>query len=142
MLLDIVEAGVTPNHRTGFMLRLIHDFAVIRSIQLGHGNKGSPQRVGCVAGTKKPSKAKSAMEGMPGMENMADMPGMKASTPKQPSKSMPPMGNMKDMPGMGKGQAMPAMGTRPGMSMPANPMDKFRFEDNNPARNKAKNDKQ
>jgi hypothetical protein len=49
---------------------------------------------------------------------------------------------MKDMPGMEKGQAMPATGTMPGMSMPANPMDKFRFEDNNPGRNKPKTDKQ
>ena len=91
------------------------------------------------AGAKKPAKTQAGMEGM---GFMADMPGMKASTPKQPSKSMPPMGNMKDMPGMEKGQAMPAMGTMPGMSMPANPLDKFRFEDNNPARNKANNDKQ
>ncbi|MFC7670642.1 hypothetical protein ACFQT0_27125 [Hymenobacter humi] len=82
------------------------------------------------------------MEGMPGMGNMADMPGKKTSTPKQPSQSMPPMENMKDMPGMEKGQAMPAMGSMPGMSMPANPMDKFRFEDNNPARNKPKPAKQ
>ncbi|GAB3323565.1 hypothetical protein GCM10027511_32680 [Hymenobacter humi] len=94
------------------------------------------------AGAKKPTKAKSAMEGMPGMGNMADMPGKKTSTPKQPSQSMPPMENMKDMPGMEKGQAMPAMGSMPGMSMPANPMDKFRFEDNNPARNKPKPAKQ
>ena len=91
------------------------------------------------SGAKKQAKTQAGMEGM---GSMGDMPGMKASAPKQPSKSMPPMGNMKDMPGMEKGQAMPAMGTMPGMSMPANPMDKFRFEDNNPARNKAKNDKQ
>lgn len=87
-------------------------------------------------------KATTTQAGMEGMGTMADMPGMKASPPKQPNKAIPPMGNMKDMPGMEKGQAMPAMGTMPGMSMPTNPMDKFRFEDNNPARNKAKNDKQ
>ena len=91
------------------------------------------------AGAKKPAKAQSGNTGMPGMGTMADMPGMPAPAPKQ---SMPAMGNMKEMPGMEKGQKMPAMGTMPGMSMPANPMDKFRFEDNNPARNKPKNAKQ
>ena len=94
------------------------------------------------AGPKKPAKGKSEMEGMSGMGNMADMPGMEAPNPKQPSQNKPPMGNMKDMPGMKKGQVMPAMSTIPGMSMPASPMDKFRFEDNNPARNKPRTDKQ
>ena len=94
------------------------------------------------AGPKKPAKGKSEMEGMSGMGNMADMPGMESPNPKQPSQNKPPMGNMNDMPGMKKGQAMPAMGTMPGMSMPASPMDKFRFEDNNPARNKPKPAKQ
>ncbi|RSK38854.1 DUF2231 domain-containing protein [Hymenobacter perfusus] len=91
------------------------------------------------AGTKKPAKAQSGMEGM---GTMADMPGMKASSTKQPGQATPAMGNMKDMPGMEKSQQMPAMGTMPGMSMPANPMDKFRFEDNNPARNKPQKAKQ
>ena len=113
-----------------------------KQMQAMPGMENMPGMNKPAAGTKKPSKAKAGMEGMPGMDNMADMPGMKSSTPKQPSKSMPPMENMKDMPGMGKGQAMPATGTMPGMSMPGNPMDKFRFEDNNPARNKARNDKQ
>ena len=94
------------------------------------------------AGTKKPNKAKSEMGGMPGMDNMAAMPGIKASTPKQPNQAGQMMGKMKDMPGMAKGQAMPSTGSMPGMSTPANPMDKFRFEDNNPARNKPKNAKQ
>ena len=94
------------------------------------------------AGPKKPAKGKSEMEGMSGMGNMADMPGMEAPNPKQLSQNKPPMSNMNDMPGMKKGRVMPAMGTIPGMSMPASPMDKFRFEDNNPARNKPKNDKQ
>ena len=93
-------------------------------------------------GAKKPAKGNSGMEGMSGMGNMADMPGMKAPSPKQPNQARPPMGNMQDMPGMEKGQAMPAMGPMPGMSMPASPMDKFRFEDNNPARNNPKTDKQ
>lgn len=93
------------------------------------------------AGAKKPSKNKSGREGISGMGNIADMPGMKASAPKQASQPMPAMGNTKVMPGMEKGQAMPTTGTMPGMNMPANPMDKFRFEDNNPARNKPKTDK-
>ncbi len=91
------------------------------------------------AGAKKPAKAQSGNTGMSGMGTMADMPGMQAPAPKQ---SMPALGKMKDMPGMEKGQKMPAMSNMPGMSMPANPMDKFRFEDNNPARNKPKNAKQ
>jgi uncharacterized membrane protein len=94
------------------------------------------------AGARMPAKAKSGSEGMSGMGNMADMPGMKTASPKKSAQPMPAMGNMKDMPSMEKGQAMPATGTMPGMSMPANPMDKFRFEDNNPARNKPRTDKQ
>jgi uncharacterized membrane protein len=67
---------------------------------------------------------------MKGMEGMGNMPGMSDAGPaKQPANSE--MGAMKGMPGMDKGQAMP------GMSMP-NPMDKYRFEDNNPARDKPK----
>ncbi|MCA8833319.1 DUF2231 domain-containing protein [Hymenobacter pini] len=90
------------------------------------------------AGAKKPAKAKGGMEGMEGMGNMADMPGMKAPAPQQPSQAMPAMGNM---PGMETGQAMPNAGAMPGMRMPSSPLDKFRFEDNNPARNKPKHDK-
>jgi uncharacterized membrane protein len=72
---------------------------------------------------------------MKGMSGMGNMPGMNQSGGgKQPASS--DMGAMKGMPSMEKGQAMP------GMSMPASPMDKFRFEDNNPARNKPKTDKQ
>ncbi|OGX86489.1 DUF2231 domain-containing protein [Hymenobacter glacialis] len=95
-----------------------------------------PGRNKPAAGAKKPAKDKSGMEGM---GNMTDMPGMPAPSPRQPTQARPPMGNMQDMPGMEKGQAMPTM---PGMSMPANPMDRFRFEDNNPARNQPKTDKQ
>ncbi|WP_139926207.1 DUF2231 domain-containing protein [Hymenobacter sp. DG01] len=87
------------------------------------------------SGAKKPAKAPS---GMAGMGTMADMPGMKAPGSKQPKQATPPMDNMSDMPGMEKGQPMPAMGPMPGMRMPTNPLDKFRFEDNNPARNKPK----
>ncbi|UOR07699.1 hypothetical protein MUN82_21930 (plasmid) [Hymenobacter aerilatus] len=76
------------------------------------------------AGAKKPGKAQAGMEGM------ADMPGMKMPVA-QPA---PAPGNMADMPGMEKGQVMPATGSMPRMQMP-NPLDKFRFKDNNPARN-------
>ena len=60
------------------------------------------------------------MQGMSGMEGMGDMPGTKA----------PASGKQPPAPEMG---AMPGMGTMPGMTMPS-PMDKYRFEDNNPAR--------
>lgn len=75
------------------------------------------------AGAKKPGKAPSGMEGM------ANMPGMKSAPAAQPAP-----GNMADMPGMDKSPAKPATGSMPGMTMP-NPLDKFRFQDNNPARN-------
>jgi uncharacterized membrane protein len=82
------------------------------------GMKGQP------ALAKKPSRTQ------PGMADMPDMPGMKSSPAAQPT---PAMGNMANMPGMGKGQATPATGSMPDMAMP-NPLDKFRFKDNNPAR--------
>ncbi|TYZ07211.1 hypothetical protein FY528_15450 [Hymenobacter lutimineralis] len=85
------------------------------------------------AGAKKPATTQPGMEGMGAMGNM---PGMQAPSPKQPKQTMPPMDNMRNMPGMEKDQAMPQM------SMPTNPMDKFRFEDNNPARSKPKPAKQ
>ena len=78
------------------------------------GMKGQP------AGAKRPSRTQ---------QNIADMPDM----PDMKSAPAPPMGNMADMPGMGKDQATPATGSMPGMAMP-NPLDKFRFKDNNPAR--------
>ena len=70
---------------------------------------------------------------MKGVGNMPDMPGMAMPNEQKPTPGAPPMGDMKNMPGMEKGQAMP------GMSMP-NPMDKYRFEDNNPAREQPKKD--
>jgi uncharacterized membrane protein len=82
------------------------------------GMKGQP------AGTRNPSRPQ------PGMADMPNMPGIKSSPAAPPA---PTMGNMADMPGMGKGQATPATGSMPGMAMP-NPLDKFRFKDNNPAR--------
>jgi len=83
---------------------------------------------------KQPAGAKKQrpMKGMSGMEGMGNMPGMNdVGKGQQPASSE--MGAMKGMPGMEKGQAMP------GMSMP-NPMSKYRFEDNNPARDKPKKD--
>lgn len=73
------------------------------------------------AATKKRANAASGMPGMEGMGPMGNMPGMKPQANKPPQQPTPAMGNMQDM---------------PGMSMPASPLDKFRFEDNNPARNK------
>lgn len=97
------------------------------------GMENMPGMSQAKSGAKKPATTRPGMEGMGAM---GDMPGMKAPSQKQPKQSMPAMDNMSNMPGMEKGQAMP------GMSMPANPMDKFRFEDNNPARNKPKPAKQ
>jgi uncharacterized membrane protein len=83
---------------------------------------------------KQPAGAKkqTPMKGMSGMEGMGSMPGMNNSGKSQPPASLE-MGAMNGMPGMDKGQAMP------GTSMP-NPMDKYRFEDNNPSRDKPKKD--
>jgi uncharacterized membrane protein len=89
----------------------------------GMGNM--PGMKGQSAESKKPDKTH------PGMKGMANMPGMKSLPAAQPA---PTMGNMADMPGMSTNQATPATGSMPGMAMP-NPLDKFRFKDNNPARN-------
>ena len=88
------------------------------------------------AGRKKPAKATPAMSDM---GNMSDMPGMAMPSGQKPKPNAPPMNDVKNMPGMEKGQAMPGMGSMPGMNMP-NPMDKYRFEDNNPAREQPKKD--
>jgi uncharacterized membrane protein len=76
------------------------------------------------------------MKDMPGMEkmkNMKDMPGM--DTMKN-MKGMDNMKDMKDMPGMDSTMKMDDMKN---MNMPMkNPMDTFRFPDNNPARKKVK----
>ncbi len=90
------------------------------------------------ASKKKPSKATSGMSDM-GMGNMSDMSGMAMPGSSKPKPSALPAGDMKKMPGMEKGQDMPGMGSMPGMSMP-NSMDKYRFEDNNPAREQPKKD--
>ena len=80
------------------------------------------------AGTKQPRRTAPAMKGVGNMENM---PGMSMPGPKKSAPNAPPMGDMKNMPGMNKDRTMP------GMAMP-NTMDKYRFEDNNPAREKPK----
>ena len=77
-----------------------------------------------------PARAKKPSKTQPGMADMPDRPSLKSSPAAPPA---PSMGNMADMPGMGKDQATPATGSMPGMTMP-NPLDKFRFQDNNPAR--------
>ncbi len=79
---------------------------------------------------KQPAGAKKQppMKGMSGMEGMGNMPGMKNDAGKDQPPAISDMGAMKGMPGMEKGQAMP------------NPLDKYRFEDNNPARKNPKKD--
>jgi len=73
------------------------------------------------------------MKNMPGMEKMKDMPGM--DTMKN-MKDMDNMKDMKDMPGIDSTMKMDDMKN---MNMPMkNPMDTFRFPDNNPARKKSK----
>lgn len=73
------------------------------------------------------------MPGMDKMKNMKDMPGM--DTMKN-MKGMDNMKDMNDMPGMDSTMKVDDMKN---MNMPMkNPMDTFRFPDNNPARKKAK----
>jgi uncharacterized membrane protein len=82
------------------------------------------------------------MNNMPGMDKMKDMKDMKdmknmpgMDTMKN-MKGMDNMKDMKDMPGMDSTMKMEDMKN---MNMPMkNPMDTFRFPDNNPARKKAK----
>ena len=79
------------------------------------------------------------MKNMPGMDNMKDMKDMKNMPGMDTMKNMKGMDNikdMKDMPGMDSTMKMEDMKN---MNMPMkNPMDTFRFPDNNPARKKAK----
>ena len=105
--------------------RAKHNMSAMPGMDMNKGMGKKP------SGAKKqpPMKGMSGMEGMPGMDNM---PGMKDAGQGQPA-AKSDMGAMKGMPGMDKGQTMPSM------SMP-NPMDKYRFEDNNPAREKPKKD--
>ena len=105
-----------------------------------------------------PRPAAGRTNNMNNMNNMADMPGMKPTGQPKPAPAMPGMGNRKgmdgqpnmpdkknikgmgEMKGMDDAKAMPGMGSMPGMpgmAMP-NPMDKYRFQDNNPAREQPK----
>ena len=81
----------------------------------------------------KPGNRTKPPKDAPAMSDMGNMPGMAMPSGQKPKPNAPSMGDMKNMPGMDKGQTMP------GMSMP-NPMDKYRFEDNNPAREQPKKD--
>lgn len=73
------------------------------------------------------------MPGMDKMKDMKDMPGMDAM------KNMKGMDNMKDMKDMHGMDSTMKMENMKNMNMPMkNPMDTFRFPDNNPARKKAK----
>lgn len=76
------------------------------------------------------------MKNMPGMDNMKDMKNMPGMDTMKNMKGMDNMKDMKDMPGMDSTMKMEDMKN---MNMPMkNPMDTFRFPDNNPARKKAK----
>ena len=73
------------------------------------------------------------MKDMKNMKDMKDMPGMDTM------KNMKGMDNMKDMKGMPGMDSTMKMEDMKNMNMPMkNPMDTFRFPDNNPARKKAK----
>ncbi|HET9056321.1 MAG TPA: DUF2231 domain-containing protein [Chitinophagaceae bacterium] len=76
------------------------------------------------------------MQGMDNMKDMKDMENMPGMDTMKNMKGMDNMKDMKDMPGMDSTMKMEDMKN---MNMPMkNPMDTFRFPDNNPARKKAK----
>lgn len=76
------------------------------------------------------------MKGMKGMKSMKDVKDMKNMPGMDTMKNMKDMKDMKDMPGMDSTMKMDDMKN---MNMPMkNPMDTFRFPDNNPARKKSK----
>ncbi|MDQ2772174.1 MAG: hypothetical protein M3Y54_16935 [Bacteroidota bacterium] len=116
MKMDGMDMNATPNQRGKQTMPAMPDM----DMKKGVGKQP--------AGAKK----QRPMKGISGMEGMNNMPGMNdAGKGQLPASS--DMGAMKGMPGTEKDQAMP------GMSMPS-PMDKYRFEDNNPARDKPKRD--
>ena len=49
MLAHVIQADVAANYGTDFVLGLVHDLGVVGPVELGHGDTGSSQRVGCVA---------------------------------------------------------------------------------------------
>lgn len=80
------------------------------------------------------------MKNMKGKDNMKDMKGMDDMKDMKGKDNMKDMKGMKDMPGMDSSKKM---GDMKNMNMPPNPMQKFRFPDNNPALKKSKkSDKQ
>ncbi|WP_156123698.1 DUF2231 domain-containing protein [Flavihumibacter sp. ZG627] len=96
-------------------------------------------------------KGMNNMKGMEDMKDMKNMPGMDKMKDMKNMPGMDKMKDMKDMPGMDTMKNMKDMKDMPGMdstmkmedmknmNMPMkNPMDTFRFPDNNPARKKAK----
>lgn len=82
------------------------------------------------------------MKNMPGMDKMKDMKNMPGMDKMKDMKDMPGMDtmkNMKDMKDMAGMDSTMKMEDMKNMNMPTkNPMDTFRFPDNNPARKKAK----
>ncbi|WP_460623639.1 DUF2231 domain-containing protein [Hymenobacter tenuis] len=107
---------------------------------------------------KNTSRNQPAMGNMGTMKGMENMPGMQPAGGQKPGATRQQPNDMSGMPGMKKGESMPGMGdmkgmdmkskdgkgmdmkgagTMPGMAMPS-PMDKYRFEDNNPARTQPK----
>lgn len=85
------------------------------------------------------------MKNMPGMDKMKEMKDMKNRKDMKDMPDMDTMKNMKGMDNMKDMKGMPGMDSTmkmqdmKNMSMPMkNPMDTFRFPDNNPARKKAK----
>jgi uncharacterized membrane protein len=95
--------------------------------------------------TTKDMKKSNNMEDMPGMDNEKDNKKMKDTDNMKnmgEMKGMDKKNDMKDMAGMDTTKAMKGM-DMPGMkmsdmNMKSNPMDTFRFEDNNPAYQKSK----
>ena len=97
--------------------------------------------------TMKDMKNMDNMNDMKGMDNMKDMKNMSGMDKMKNMKGdMKDMKDMKNMPGMDTIKNMKGMDNMkdmkgmdmPGMNMKSNPMDTFRFPDNNPARKKAK----
>ncbi|TGE22671.1 DUF2231 domain-containing protein [Hymenobacter metallicola] len=143
--------------------------STLRSSAQGPSRKGQPTQMdmgsmpGMDMGPTRPkntSRNQPAMGNMGTMKGMENMPGMLPSGGQKPATTRQATSDMSGMPGVKKGDSMPAMGdmkgmdmkgkdgkamdmkgtgTMPGMTMPS-PMDKYRFEDNNPARTQPKRD--
>lgn len=100
------------------------------------------------AHSKNTPRKQPAMGNMGTMKGMENMPGMQPAGGQKLAPNRQATNDMSGMPGMKKGESMPGMGDMKGMdmkgaeSMPSmampSPMDKYRFEDNNPARTQPK----